>query len=57
MDFFYFSIFINAIVEQAEWLCYEEIAIMEMSLELDDIDAELIEIGALLDAAGVESTH
>ena len=51
MEYFYFSIFINAIVEQAEQLCYEEITIMEMSLELDDIDAEINEIETLLDAA------
>jgi len=53
MDFFYFSIIIDTMVKQARRLCCEEIAIMEMFFELDDIDVELNEIGALLDAAGV----
>ena len=53
MDLFYFSILIDVIVEQARQLCMDEIALLEMELEMGDIEAELDEIGAFLDAAGV----
>jgi len=51
MNWFYYSIFIDTMVEQAHQLCLKEIAFMEMALELDEMDAELDEIGDLLDDA------
>ena len=53
MDWIYFPILIDVIIDLVQQHCAEEIAIFEMNLELDDIDADLDEIGAFLGAAGV----
>ena len=47
MIWFYLSIFIDSMVEQARQLCFEEIVLLEMTHELNEIEAELDEVGYL----------
>jgi len=53
MEFIYFSLFIEAILEHGREHYPEEYELAEMEIELEDIESELDEIGAELDAAGV----
>jgi len=52
MYWFYFSIFVDAMVKQAQRY-YDESALYAILFDLDSIDSDLDEIEALLDAAGV----
>jgi len=53
MEWYYYFILIENLVERARRICIEELELYEIALELDDVDADLDEIGAFLDAAGV----
>ncbi|WP_461246554.1 hypothetical protein [Treponema sp. R6D11] len=53
MDWFTFIICWDAIYKRFQGRYLEELEIYETSLELDNIETDLDEIGALLDAAGL----
>ncbi|MCL2210760.1 MAG: hypothetical protein FWB95_02440 [Treponema sp.] len=53
MEFIYFSILIDAVLNYGREHYPEEYELAEMEIELDDIESELDDLGAELDAAGV----